>query len=110
MQKVKGVCNECGGDGERQSVGYSSGPGSSTHLVYRDRPKCTHCGGSGMEPKKGDGIDVRIEFLWAWANATNSNVPVINSLRKINVLQRYDITAERAEEFFQDFLDQREGL
>ena len=39
MQKVKGVCTECGGDGLRMQVG-----------LERGVPKCTHCGGSGMEP------------------------------------------------------------
>lgn len=44
MQKVEGICKQCGGDGERQQVGI-------THqMIYRPPSVCTHCKGSGMEP------------------------------------------------------------
>ncbi len=44
MQKIEGVCTECGGDGLRQQVG-------KVHpMVYREPKSCTHCNGSGMEP------------------------------------------------------------
>ena len=51
MQKVKGVCTACGGDGLRQQVGRERGV-----------PKCTHCGGSGMEPMDEE---LREKLEWA---------------------------------------------
>lgn len=40
MQKVKGVCTECGGDGKREPLGQYEVPGV-----------CTHCNGSRREPQ-----------------------------------------------------------
>lgn len=46
MQKIEGKCTECGGDGQREQVGVRYvGQG-------RSFPECTHCHGTGMEPKE----------------------------------------------------------